>query len=102
MVGDLLNISPHAMVLTGDHDVRSPSFQWRPRPVVIGSRSWIATRAMVLPGSTVGEGAVVAAGAVVAGAVPAFTVVAGLPARPLYDRPPEAQSSLPAYRRWWH
>lgn len=101
-VGDLVNISPEAMILTADHDVDSPSFQWRPRPVVIGSRSWIATRALVLPGSVVGEGAVVCAGAVVAGEVPPFTIVGGVPARRLRERPGDAQGSLPAHRRWWH
>jgi acetyltransferase-like isoleucine patch superfamily enzyme len=101
-VGDRVNISPEAMVLTADHDVDSPSFAWRARPVSIGARSWIATRAMVLPGSSVGEGVVVAAGAVVAGEVAPFTVVAGVPARPVRDRPVDAQRSLPPYRRWLH
>ncbi len=102
VVGDLVNISPEALVLTADHDPDAPDFQWRRRPVSIGSRSWIATRAMVLPGSAVGEGAVVSAGAVVAGEVPPFTVVAGVPARPLRTRSADAQQSLPAYRLWCH
>jgi acetyltransferase-like isoleucine patch superfamily enzyme len=101
-VGDRVNISPEVLVLTADHNVDSPSLQWRRRPVSLGSRSWIATRALVLPGSAVGEGAVVSAGAVVVGEVPAFTVVAGVPARPVRNRPRDAQRSLPAYRRWWH
>lgn len=101
-LGDLVNISSEVLILTADHDVDSPSFQWRRRPVSIGSRSWIATRALVLPGATVGEGAVVGAGAVVAGDVPAYTLVAGVPARPLRSRPSDAQRSLPHYRRWFH
>jgi acetyltransferase-like isoleucine patch superfamily enzyme len=101
-VGDLVNISAEAVVLTADHDPDSPSFQWRARPVSIGSRTWIATRALVLPGSTIGEGAVVAAGAVVTGDVAPFTVVAGAPARPVRDRPRDAQRSLPSHRHWWH
>ncbi len=101
-VGDLVNISPEALVLTADHDAGSRAFQWRRRPVSIGSRSWIATRALVLPGSVVGEGAVVGAGAVVAGNVPPFTIVAAAAARPLRERPRQAQQSIPVYRRWWH
>ncbi len=100
-IGDLVNISAEALVLTADHDVDSPAFQWRTRPVSIGSRSWISTRAVVLPGSAVGEGAVVGAGAVVAGEVAPFTVVAGVPARRVRDRSRDAQRSLPTYRRWW-
>lgn len=102
VLGDLVNVSAEAMLLTADHDLDSPSFQWRARPVSVGSRTWIATRALVLPGSTVGEGAVVSAGAVVAGEVPPFTVVAGVPARAVGERPHDAQRSLPPYRRWLH
>ena len=102
VIGDLVNISSEVLLLTADHDADSPAFQWRRRPVAIGSRSWIATRALVLPGSSVGEGAVVCAGAVVAGDVPPFTVVGGVTARHLRDRPHDAQRSLPTYRRWWH
>ncbi|MDQ4097721.1 MAG: acyltransferase [Actinomycetota bacterium] len=101
-VGNLVNVSPEALVLTADHDADSPGFEWRARPVSIGARSWIATRAVVLPGSSIGEGAVVAAGAVVSGDVAPFTVVAGVPAQPLRERSRDAQRSLPAYRRWWH
>jgi acetyltransferase-like isoleucine patch superfamily enzyme len=42
---------------------------------------WIGTGAVILSGITVGEGAVVGAGAVVTADVPAYTVVAGVPAR---------------------
>lgn len=102
VLGDLVNVSPEVVVLTGDHDADSPAFASRLRPVTIGSRSWLATRALILGGSAVGEGVVVCAGAVVAGELPPFTVAAGVPARPLRDRPRDAQQTLPAYRRWWH
>lgn len=48
---------------------------------VIEAFAILFTNAVVLPGVTVGEGAVVSAGAVVAKDVPAWTVVAGNPAR---------------------
>jgi maltose O-acetyltransferase len=51
------------------------------RPVRIEDGAWIAARAVVLPGVTVGRGAVVAAGAVVTRDVEPFSVVAGVPAR---------------------
>jgi maltose O-acetyltransferase len=102
VIGDRVNFSPEALVLTADHDPDSSVFQWRARPVSIGSRAWISTRALVLPGSTVGEGAVVCAGAVVTGDVPPFTMVAGVPARPIRERRRDAQESLPPHRRWWH
>jgi acetyltransferase-like isoleucine patch superfamily enzyme len=55
-------------------------------PVVIGDRSWIGARAVVLDGVTIGEGAVVAAGAVVTEDVAPFTIVGGVPARPIRER----------------
>jgi acetyltransferase-like isoleucine patch superfamily enzyme len=54
--------------------------------VEIGSGSWIGAHAVILDGVRVSEGAVVAAGAVVADDVPAFAVVAGVPARMIRER----------------
>jgi acetyltransferase-like isoleucine patch superfamily enzyme len=101
-IGDLVNISSDVTILTADHDPDSEFFEGRVRSVTIGSRSWLATRALILPGSTVGEGAVIAAGAVVNGDVPPWTVVAGVPAKQVGLRNPKAQRVLPAYRRWLH
>ncbi len=50
-------------------------------PVVIEDDVWIGFKATILKGVRVGRGAIVAAGAVVTKDVPAFTVVAGNPAR---------------------
>ena len=50
-------------------------------PVRIGHKVWIGFGASILKGVTVGEGAVVAAGAVVTKDVPAWSVVAGNPAK---------------------
>ena len=101
-IGSRVNISPEALILTAEHDSRSPDFAGVRSPVVIGDRVWIAARAMVLPGSRVGEGAVVGAGAVVRGEVEPWSIVAGNPARKVGDRPQDAQSSMAPYRRWLH
>jgi maltose O-acetyltransferase len=85
-VGDDVSIGPAAAIITLGHEPQSPDFADRGGPVVIGRHAWIAYRAIVLPGVTVGEGAVVAAGAVVARDVPPFTIVAGVPARPVGER----------------
>jgi maltose O-acetyltransferase len=52
-----------------------------PRLVTIGDDVWIGTRAIVLPGVTIGTGAIVGAGAVVTKDVPENAIVAGNPAR---------------------
>lgn len=57
-------------------------------PVRIESKAWIGRRAMILKGVTVGEGAVVAAGSIVTSPVEAWTLVAGMPARPVRSLDP--------------
>lgn len=49
--------------------------------VVIGKNVWIGDKATILPGVTIGDGAVIAANSVVTKDVPAYSVVAGNPAR---------------------
>ena len=50
-------------------------------PIQICDKAWIGMNAIILKGVTIGEGAIVGAGAVVTHDVPAWTVVAGNPAR---------------------
>jgi acetyltransferase-like isoleucine patch superfamily enzyme len=52
-----------------------------PRPVRIGSGSWLGHGALVLGGADIGEHVVVGAGAVVIGDLPDFCVAVGNPAR---------------------
>ena len=52
-----------------------------PAAIEIGNNAWIGTRAVLLPGTRLGEGAIVGAGAVVDFPVPDYAVVAGNPAR---------------------
>jgi phosphonate metabolism protein (transferase hexapeptide repeat family) len=77
-------------------------FQWRRQHRVhIGHDVWIGHGAVVLPGRSVGIGAVIAAGAIVTKDVPAYTIVAGNPARPIRPRFPAAITSRLAELAWW-
>ena len=58
--------------------------------VIVGNDCWIGHAAILLPGVTVGDGAVIAAGAVVSRNVPPYTIVGGVPARPIRQRFPDA------------
>ncbi len=62
------------------HAINRPNYEMV-KPVVIGDHVWIAARAMVMKGVTIGAGSVIAAGAVVTKDVPPHTLVAGIPAR---------------------
>lgn len=84
--GHDVSIGPEAVILTLGHDPQSPEFADRGGEVVIGDHAWIACRAMVLPGVTIGAGAVVAAGAVVTRDVEPYAIVAGVPARKVGER----------------
>jgi len=74
----------------------------RDTPLVLEDDVWIGHNAMILPGCKfIGRGAVVGAGAIVTHDVPAYTVVAGNPARKLRDRfEPDLVSAIEA-SRWW-
>lgn len=54
--------------------------------ITIGDDVWIASGAHILDGVTVGTGSVVAAGAVVRSDVAPYSIVAGVPARPVGKR----------------
>ena len=56
-------------------------------PVIIGNDVWIGVRAVILDGVHIGDGAVIAAGAVVTKDVEPFTLVGGVPARVIGERP---------------
>lgn len=73
----------------------------RARRSLVGHDTWIGHGAMIKPEVTVGDGAVVAAGAVVTKDVAPYTIVAGMPAKPLRLRqPPEIAERLIALA-WW-
>ena len=79
-IGNAVVISGYALII--DHDGfgldGNPALE---RPVKIGNKVWIGTRAVILKGVTVGDHSVVGAAAVVTKDVEANTIVAGNPAR---------------------
>jgi acetyltransferase-like isoleucine patch superfamily enzyme len=70
-------------------------------PVRIGNDVWIAQRALIRRGVTIGDGAVIAAGAVVVNDVPPFAIVGGAPARVLRYRFPDAMIERIQRVAWW-
>ena len=69
--------------------------------IVVGSDVWIGYEAVILAGVTIGDGAIVAARAVVTRDVPPYTIVGGVPARPIRRRFPEKDIQQLLALRWW-
>ncbi len=73
-----------------------------PGGIVIGNDVWIGYEAVILSGVTIGDGAIIGARAVVTKDVPPYTIVGGVPARPIRRRfPDEAVEALLALK-WWN
>ncbi|MEN3165695.1 DapH/DapD/GlmU-related protein [Tistrella mobilis] len=70
--------------------------------VRIGHDVWIGHGVTVLPGVTVGDGAVLAAGAVVTKDVAPYTIVGGVPAKPLRERFSREIAARLARIAWWN
>lgn len=87
-IGKHASISMFTIILTLEHDLfDSDGFRSVGARVSIGERVFIGARAIVLPGVTIGDGAAVAAGAIVTKDVEPFSIVAGIPAKPIGTRP---------------
>ena len=69
--------------------------------IVIGNDVWIGYEALILAGVTVGDGAVVGTRAVVTKDVPPYTIVGGVPAKPIRKRFSEAVIDRLLALQWW-
>ena len=74
----------------------------RPTPLRIGDDVWIGHNATILAAAgEIGRGAIIAAGAVVRSPVDPYTIVAGVPARPIRRRFEPPQIAAIEESRWW-
>lgn len=67
----------------------------------IGNDVWVGARAIVLDGVAIGDGAIIGAGSVVTRDVPAYAVVAGVPAKVLRFRFESEEIRFLQWFKWW-
>lgn len=86
-IGDNVNIGGEVRIYTWEHDIESLTFGGKYAPVHIENWVYIGSRVIILPGVKIGEGAVVASGAVVTKNVKPWSMVGGVPAKFIKNRP---------------
>ena len=69
--------------------------------IVIGNDVWIGYEAVIMAGVHIGNGAIIAARAVVTKDVPPYTIVGGVPARPIRQRFDEEVVQKLETLKWW-
>jgi acetyltransferase-like isoleucine patch superfamily enzyme len=84
MIAEYVSIRDHDHVHDAEHSMAD--WCYTADPVIIGADVWIAAKASIVPGVTIGDHAFVAANAVVTHDVKPGERVGGVPARPLPGR----------------
>lgn len=69
--------------------------------IVVGNDVWIGYEAVILSGVTIGDGAIIGARAVVTKDVPPYTIVGGVPAKPIRKRFDDAIIAKLLKLKWW-
>lgn len=93
-IGDDVAIAPRCSIVDVAHPVHDPVGQANLGNAISTERTWVeigkgaflGTGTVVLPRTRIGEGAVVGAGSVVTHDVPAWSIVAGAPAKVIGER----------------
>ena len=100
----LKSLSTYTFPLFGDdwgHDMKTTE-SWDNRgDIVIGNDVWIGYEAVILSGVHIGDGAIIGTRAVVTKDVEPYTIVGGVPARPIRRRFSDDVISRLLELKWW-
>jgi len=87
IIGNNVNIAGEVRIYSLEHDITSTTFGTKGGLVKIDDWVYIGTRVTILPNLTIGQGAVICSGAVVTRDVAPWTMVGGVPAHFIKNRP---------------
>lgn len=92
-VGAYAGFGPMCQIISYSHKMYAADDEVHPldrgmeyAPIVIEDDVWVGGHCTIMMGVTIGRGSIVGAGSVVTRDVPPYTVVAGIPARPIMTR----------------
>lgn len=84
-------------------DVKDITNAWDNKgDIIVGNDVWIGYDAIIMAGVTIGDGAIIATRAVVTKDVPAYTIVGGVPAKPIKRRFTDEVIERLQRIRWWN
>ncbi len=85
-----------------DLDVTNITDAWDNKGnIIIGNDVWIGYEAIILSGVTIGDGAIIGTHAVVTKDVPPYTIVGGVPAKPIRKRFDDKTIARLLELKWW-
>lgn len=79
IIGAHACVSQRTFLCGGNHDFRSPNFEYRNAPIQIGTGTWVGAQTFVGPGIEIGSNSVVAAGSIVTKSLPSNRICSGNP-----------------------
>lgn len=84
-------------------DPKNVAASWNNKgDIIIGNDVWIGYEAVIMAGVTVGDGAIIGTRALVTKDVPPYTIVGGMPAKPIRKRFSEQTISSLLEIEWWN
>lgn len=101
---DYERVTTHAFLYSNDYEFLNgrTGYNRFENKCVIGNDVWIAANVSICRGVVVGDGAVIAAGAVVTKDVEPYTIVAGVPAKPIKKRFSDDVINILLESQWWN
>jgi acetyltransferase-like isoleucine patch superfamily enzyme len=117
IIGKRTSIAESVYISTRDHPIAGASTAYslfdamdengwyaalsRRQGITIGNDVWIGLRCSILRGVTIGDGAIIGAHAVVTKDVEPYTIVGGVPAKPIRKRFPKDVIRQLLGLKWW-